>query len=268
MSRDPHEVLGVERGAGPDEIKAAYRKLAKQYHPDVNPEGEDRFKEINAAYDALTNPKPETHQPGWDQHYDVHDIFRAQFEELFRRHHQRRRANSDVHVQIEISLKQAFDGCEAEVKVHAAPGQPTHKLDLPRGVQHGQRLCVVGAGMREDESQPPGNLFVTVFVRPHERFERHGDALVTVVEVDALEAVVGSTVEVETIDGLTLGVTIPPGTQYGTRLRAQGYGMVRDGHRGDLIITVLVRTPTVLNEKHVQLVERLKEILPKTGSGT
>lgn len=271
--RDPYEVLGVSRNATHDEIKAAYRSLAKKYHPDLNPDGEERFKEVTAAYDALSNPHPDKPQPHAHQRHtwnhngfqDMNGVFSDIFNEMFRQQQQQRR-NSDVGVRIAITLEQAFRGCEIEVAV-PKPERPVYRIQVPRSIRTGQRIRIPRAGMCEDPNLAPGDVYVTVVVQPHGTFDPHGFLLSTNVQINALEAMVGTTVKLTGIDGAEIVVPIPAGTQFGGQIVVQGQGMfVPDSNpdfRDDLVINVMVVIPSELTEADAPLVKQLNEKLPE-----
>ncbi|HXF82742.1 MAG TPA: DnaJ C-terminal domain-containing protein [bacterium] len=307
--KDYYKILGVERGADQKAVSAAYRRLARQYHPDVNKtrEAEDRFKEINEAYQVLGDPQKRAR---YDQMYDAYQrggvdwqsLFGRQgvgtwqspegwtvtfggspeeiedllgglggFSEFFRQFFGadllggRRRAagrgaaratgqpaaaTAEASATLEVTLDEAFRGAQKTISVRLNGG--TRRLDvaIPRGVRSGQRIRLPGA-------LNGGDLYLTVQVAPHPRFERQDDDLITEVRVGLTQALLGATVEVPTMEG-TVDVTIPPGTQPGQLLRLRGLGMPRrDGGRGDLLVRVKVELPRQLSPRERELVEEL-----------
>lgn len=252
----PHEVLGVSPGASAEEVKAAYRRLVKLYHPDVNkaPDAEQQFRKVTEAYEALTNPQPRGpsfSSRTWD------DVF-SNFDEIFR---QQQARNRDALLNFGITLEQAFHG--ADISVTGVNGE-VHNVKVPRGTQQGDRVVIRGAGMHAFNNTPPGNLIVQFILVDHPVFKRGGANLFTTVEVDALKAVVGTSTRLTLIDGLEIDVSIPQGVKTGARLRVVGGGMPLGGdvsQRGDLYVEVLLFAPEVLDESHCDVVVRLQAML-------
>jgi curved DNA-binding protein len=273
---DPFTLLGVPRDATEDQIKTAYRKLAMQYHPDRNQgdkAAEEKFKEINNAYEALKDPfrraQAEAQNAGrharfdfeFDdgttatQHFDFHDFFNAAFTA------RRRQKNDDIAVTCTITLEEALAGKDIEMSITSASGQRTVSISIPPGVDHGSRLRVQNAGERVFQGLPPGDLYVTINLRPHARFQRVAQNLVFIHRIDAFEALLGSETEVETLGGERVRVTIPAGVQPGARLRVNGYGMPLMGQsavRGDLIVALDVRVNTNLTEEQIDLLRQAR----------
>lgn len=268
---NPYEVLGVERDATPEAIKAAYHKKAKIHHPDVNqnsPESLKAFQEIQNAYEMLSNPQTQQHHHyqhnpfGAEFHFENFD---AVFSDLFRRAQQRPRANPPKSVVLEVTLEQVLGGCEFDVVMEDLPGRPTYRVQIPVGVQHEQRIRIPEGGPRPDSALPPGDLFIIIAVRQHPRFRRlPGNILTTDLEIDSLEAILGVKTNIHGLDGTTLAVEVPPGTQYADRIMIPGQGLRSgpDDNRAALYVNIGVKTPTNLTEKHIDLVQRLTEMLP------
>lgn len=224
-----------------------------------------KFKELSNAFTQLTDPKAQQqhgHQQWGGHHFNMDDLLAQQFEELFRRAH--RRANRDVEAILEITLEQAFTGHEAEVRTTNDPNGPIYRVQVPRSIANGQRIRIPGAGRKDDPSLPPGDFYLVIGVRQHNRFRRHHDALVIDVEVDALSAILGETIEVEGIDGTRINVQVPQGTQFGDTITVQGHGFYipNSETRAPLYVNAAVKVPTSLTEKHRNLVQRLQEMLP------
>jgi curved DNA-binding protein len=258
---NPYTVLGVPPGSSPEEIKAAFRKLAMEHHPDRHggsDESKARFQEINAAYEELTKPKAEQPESGFPPGFD--EQFARQFAQHFGAHPFFRPRNPDVTVVADLTIRQAFEGCEVEVLIDSLPGKPTYQVQIPRSVENGQRVVIHGAGAQVHANLPPGDLYIIVRVDLG-AYGRQGQHLFRTVEVDALEAILGTSVTVETIEGKTISVTIPAGTQFGDRLRIPAHGMYFPNAdvRGDFFVNVIVLVPRVLTEKHAGLVDRLRE---------
>lgn len=265
--RDPYIVLGVTRDASQDEIKSAYRKLAMELHPDRNPgdaQAEERFKEVRSAYDELTKPKAEQPQgqpqgwpPGFDEHFAR--MFAQHFGQTFRP------TNPDITVVAELTLKQVFEGCDLDVVIDALPNKPTYRVHIPRSIEPGQRVRVQGAGSQVNTSLPPGDLYIVPRINNHP-YERMGQHLFMNVQIDALEAILGKTIGVQTIENKPIEVKVPPGTQFGDRLRVPQHGMFipNMNARGDLFLNIIVQVPRTLTSEHGVLLERIREQLHRT----
>lgn len=282
---DPFKVLGVPRDATDDVIKTAYRKLALQFHPDRNQgdkAAEEKFKEINAAYEMLKDPQRRAqaaHQnaggprgarfdfefgdpfagPGGGfntHHFDLNDIMNA-FNA--RRVHK----NNDVLVATAITLEESLSGKEVELDIRTQTAQRTIKVTIPPGVDHGSRLRIQGAGEHLYQNLPPGDLYVEIHLRPHDRFQRVAQNLLQEREIDAFQAMLGMVLEVQTLDGSTVQVNVPAGVQPGQRLRVAGHGMPVMGStdlRGDLILALKVVIPRNLTSDQTTLIAKASEI--------
>jgi len=270
--RDYYEVLGVSRTATAEEIKRAYRQLARKHHPDLKPASEraaaaERFKEINEANDVLSDPDKRakydalgqnwksgmdfTPPPGsgraapgsaaWEDVGDVSDFFAS----LFGRGAGRggrgsariTLAGSDVEAELSVTLEELLRGGRRRLQL---PGGRTLEVEIPGGVRDGTVLRLAGQGERGTDGAPPGDLFLHVRLIPHARFRVIGDDLEMDLSLWPWQAVLGAEVRVETLDG-PVTLTIPPGTQNGRRLRLRGRGLPRgDGQRGDLYAAVRI----------------------------
>ncbi|WP_114312810.1 DnaJ C-terminal domain-containing protein [Thermus caldifontis] len=272
--KDYYAILGVPRNATQEEIKRAYKRLARQYHPDVNksPEAEERFKEINEAYAVLSDPEkrkvydtygtatppPPPPPGGYDfSGFEVED-FSDFFQELFggglfggmgRR---RPRRGRDLRAELPLSLEEAFHGGEKVVEV----GGRRVSVRIPPGVQDGSTLRLAGLG---GPGEPPGDLLLSVRLLPHPVFRLEGQDLYATLDVPAPIAVVGGKVRAPTLEG-PVEVTIPPKTQAGKRLRLKGKGFPGPHGRGDLYLEVRVVIPEHLSPEEEALWRKLKEV--------
>ncbi|WP_279165328.1 DnaJ C-terminal domain-containing protein [Thermus scotoductus] len=272
--KDYYAILGVPRNATQEEIKRAYKRLARQYHPDVNksPEAEERFKEINEAYAVLSDPEkrkvydtygtatppPPPPPGGYDfSGFDVED-FSDFFQELFgtglfgSMGRRRPRKGRDLRAELPLSLEEAFHGGERVVEV----GGRRVPVKIPPGVQEGSTIRLAGLGGPGD---PPGDLLLTVRLLPHPVFRLEGQDLYATLDVPAPIAVVGGKVRAPTLEG-PVEVTIPPRTQAGKKLRLKGKGFPGPGGRGDLYYEVRVVIPEHLTPEEEELWRKLKEV--------
>lgn len=288
--RDYYEVLGVPRGASDEEIRSAYRKLAREYHPDVNsdPGAEDRFKEVSEAYEVLRDPekreKYERLGANWKAGEDVSGASGfgggfaggdgqgfsdgGGFSDFFESFFGGRRGASggfegfsmrggDQEATIEVTLEEAARG--GKQKISLADGRD-FEVRIPPGVRDGQKIRLAGQGGEGASGGPAGDLYLRVRIKRHPRFRREGDDLVVEVPVAPWEAALGATVPVPTLDG-NAKVKVPAGSSSGRRLRLRGEGMPGPGGRkGDLYASVRIVVPKALEKRERELFEELAAV--------
>jgi molecular chaperone DnaJ len=281
LEKDYYKVLGVSKSASKDEIKRAYKKLARQYHPDANKgdeAAEQRFKEISEAHSVLANDErrkeydqirayaesgrvPFGFGGGRDQRVhvgDFGDLFGDAggvgdlFEEVFG-FSGRRRKGQDIETEAHLTFEEAVEGTTFEL----AGGT---KVRVPAGVKNRSRIKVTGKGGPGPQGGVPGDLFVRVNVEPHAFFSMAGKGdLAIKLPVRFTEAALGARVQVPTMDGV-VKVKIPPGTRAGKKLRVKGKGGPRpSGGRGDLIVEVDVEVPQKLSRREKELLEQFAD---------
>ena len=266
-TRDFYDVLGVERGASADEIRRAYRKLARRYHPDVNkdPDAEERFKEMSEAYDVLSDPEKRERYDRFDgaagggpefggfETGDLGDLFetflggaglRGGFAER----------GADHEAVVELSLEEAARGGRRSM---ALGDGRSYDVSIPAGVRHDQRIRLAGEGGQGFGSGPSGDLFLRVRLTPHPRFRLDGRDLHADLPVTPWEAALGAEAAVPTLDG-SVRVRVPAGSSSGRRLRLRGQGFPGPrGGRGDLYATVKIMVPGHLSDRERELFEQL-----------
>jgi curved DNA-binding protein len=296
--RDYYEALGVPRDAGADEIRQAYRRLARQYHPDVNkdPGAEDRFKEISEAYEVLRDPEKRerydrfgTDRPagqdvsgaaGFGGGFDGDNGFRSTsfdfgtgefsdfFEGMFGRTGRARRTGSpfegfsmrgsDREAVLELTLEEAARGGRRRLSL--GDGHEV-EVEIPRGVRDGQRIRLAGEGGAGAGGGPSGDLYLRVRLRPHPVFDVDGRDLYVDLPVSPWEAALGAEVPVPTLDG-DARVKVPAGSSSGRRLRLRGQGLPDpSGARpGDLYAVVEIHVPKKLGRRERELFEQLASV--------
>jgi molecular chaperone DnaJ len=282
MRRDYYAVLGIAATAAPREIRQAYRRLARQYSPDVNlwdAQARSLFAEIAEAYRVLSDPGARGLYDRFGQEVRAGGIDPS-------------RRGDDVHTAVDVSFADAARGVRWTLDVQRfspcdvchARGHDGHgasctrcagrgvrrtvdpiAVTVPAGVDSGSQICVPHEGSAAPFGGPRGDLIVSVRVREHPFFKRKGDSLHCEVPVSVWEAIRGARVRVPTPGGEAF-VVVPPGTTGGQTFRLRGQGLPRmaaDG-TGDLYVTIRVAMPTGLDERTDELVRQLERLMPLT----
>jgi DnaJ-class molecular chaperone len=269
MAEDPYSILGVPRSATDDDIRRAYRKLAKELHPDLNPgkHAEERFKKVSAANDLLSDPDRR-------RRYDRGEIdangepihafrgpprgtargargfddfgFADVFTDIFGTDRVNRTSGvrgADVRYTLEVDFMEAVNGSKKRVTM---PDGGVLDLNVPEGVQDGQVLRLKGKGERGVE---PGDALVEVRVKPHPVYKRTGDDVTFEVPVSIDEAVLGGKIEVATVAG-RVQLTLPRGTGSGQTFRLKGKGVrnASTGATGDSLVSIRIVMPPKIDE--------------------
>lgn len=284
--KDYYRILGVEETATETEIKRAYRRLARQYHPDRNPgnvTAEETFKRINEAYEVLSDSEkrrkydaarrsPTGTFRNWRQRAQsgqsgagVEDLFGSIFGGFGRqaqRSHtrtaaSRRNTTTDIEQTVDVTLREAYSGTTRLVTLNMEQFEVT----IPPGVKTGSKIRIRGKGKRGPADER-GDLYLKVNVLEDPRFKREGDDLIIEVPIDLYTAVLGGEARVQTLDGAVI-LTIPPGTDGGRRLRLRGKGMPRlksPEQFGDLYAEVEIEVPSALSARERELFETLRQM--------
>lgn len=262
---DYYKILGLSRGASDEEIKKAYRTLAMKHHPDRGG-SEEQFKDIATAYEVLSDPvkkqrvdmgqDPNAQQSnGFSGGFNPFDFFQGNFGGF---HNVQR--NSSLSIHVEVSLEEVYSGKSFDAELAYPSGKKkTIKLEVPSGVQHGQQIRYQGLGDDSIPGVPPGDLIVNVAVRPHRVFRREGDSLVIEKQISVWDAILGTKIDIHTLDGKVLNLTIPSGIQPETVLSCNGEGLpcMQTKRRGNLLIKMKIKIPKDLTPDqllHVQAI--------------
>lgn len=274
---DYYSTLGVSRNATPEEIKKAYRKLAMKHHPDRNNGDDTKFKKIQTAYDVLSDPqKKQMFDMGADpNNRQNHGFRRGPFEFQFEDEmgdvfhnfgfgsgfQQRSQRNKHVHVAVEITLEDVLNGKQINAEIKTANGsKKLVTIDIPPGIENGQHIRYQGMGESTIKGVPPGDLIVDIFVKEHKIFKRSGETLTCFAKVDVWTAILGGYVDIKTLDGRNLNITIPKGVQPDTVLSCKNEGLpnVRTRRRGNLHVKIKVDIPKDLSTDQIEKIKEIK----------
>lgn len=297
--KDYYKILGVPRNATQEEIKRAYRKLARKYHPDVSkePDAEEKFKEIQEAYEVLKDPEKRKlydqlgphwkhgqefrPPPGFEERFGgfagftteelggFSDFFELLFGPGFRRggFGPFRARGEDIEAEIAISLEEAYRGTIVPVALEVPEVDPTTgqirkirktlQVKIPAGILEGQRIRLPGQGSPGLGGGPPGDLYLKVRFKPHPYFRVKGKDIELDLPITPWEAALGATIQVPTLGG-KVEVTIPPGSQTDQKLRLRGKGLAG----GDQYLILKIYTPPATTEEARRLYEEMREKMP------
>ena len=274
---DYYSTLGLQKNASDAEIKKAYRSMAMKYHPDRGGD-EKKFKEISQAYEFLSDPQKKqiidlggdpNAQPGmgggqnpFEFHFNtgnMNDIFGNFGFGGFGRQPQRK--NRSLAVTVEITLEDVLSGKDFTAEVSIPGKNKMINIQIPPGIEHGQQIRYEGMGDDSMPSLKPGDLLVNVIVREHARYKREGTSLVVEREVSVWDALLGASIEIQTLDRKTLSMSLPPGTQPDTVMSCKGEGLpnMRTRQRGNLLIRIKVMVPKVINPEQIKLIQQIKQ---------
>ncbi len=289
--KDFYQILGVSESAETDEIRKAYRKLARKYHPDVSkePDAEDRFKELGEAYEVLKDEKKRKaydhmRKYGGDPfggggfEYTGEDASEFDFSSLFEtlfggaRHGGGRESpfggggrsrgfqqkGQTVRAQINVDLVTAVKGGEERIRLDTGSGEKSLSVKIPAGIEDGQKIRLTGQGAAGFGGGPDGDLILEVGIKPNRDFQVEGRNLLTYAKVAPWEAALGAKVPVKTIDG-EVNLTIPAGSQSGKRLRLKGKGF-GGKNPGDLLVEIRIVVPPADNDAVKNLYKELETV--------
>jgi curved DNA-binding protein len=266
-----------------DEIKTAYKQLAKKYHPDLNPgdsETEERFKEVNEAKDTLFDPKKRKryniryyfHIFDNGINIDAEKLKNSEFVKIFVGEEEYKapekvfdnttsKSNLDDHINLSLTLEEAFEGVTKQI-LYKPYGEPQRKITvrIPRGSNDETQILLKGEGKKANFGSENGNLFINVGLERHKEFRLEKIDLIKNVVITPAEAAIGCEKEVPSID-ITYNLKIPAGTQPGEVLKIKNAGFIsKDGKRGDLQAVIKLDVPKELSNKEKELYEKLNEI--------
>lgn len=289
---DYYKVLGLSKGASEKEIKSAYRKLARKYHPDLNPnnkEAEKKFKQLNEAHEVLSDPEKRKKYDEFGKDWKHADEFKKARQQRQKQKHYNTGAQSeygdfsggfsdffesmfgggasggqakfrgqDLNAELQLNLSDVYKSQKQTLTVNGK----NIRLTFPAGIEDGQVIKISGHGAPGVNGGPNGDLYITFSIINDTKFKRDGSSLYTTVELDLYTALLGGDVTVDTFDG-KVKLKVAPGTQPGTKVKLKGKGFPvykKAGEFGDLYVTYAVNLPTRLSEKEKALFEELKQL--------
>lgn len=291
---DYYKVLGVAKNADDAEIKKAYRKLARKYHPDVNPNdagAKKKFQEINEANEVLSDPekrkkydqygkdwqhaeqfeqagqsqrrqRPQYSSHGREQfdESDFSDFFSTMFGGARQQsgRSQTKFKGQDYNAELQLELQDVYTTDKRTLTVNGK----NIRLTIPAGVENGQTIKIAGHGAPGINGGPNGDLYITFNISNHSKFKRDGDNLHTSVNLPFYTAVLGGELTMDTLGG-KLKLKVPPETQNNTKVKLKGKGFPvykKEGHYGDLYVTYHIQIPTHLTEKEKALFNELSKL--------
>lgn len=288
---DYYKILEIDKNAGEADIKSAYRKLARKYHPDLNPndkEANKNFQQINEANEVLSDPekrkKYDQYGKDWMHAEDIEkarqtrgtrqedagahnfsgagdEDFSSFFESMFGRaaggNTGRKAAfrGQDYNAELQVKMEDAYKTHQQIVTINGK----NVRITIPAGIENGQTIKLKGHGAPGVNGGPSGDVYITFAVEDQPPFKRLGNDLYTTVELDLYTAVLGGDITLDTLDG-KLKLKVKPETQNGTktRLKAKGFPVYKkEGEYGDLFVTYTVKIPTNLTQKQRDLFKEL-----------
>jgi curved DNA-binding protein len=290
---DYYKLLGIDKTASPKEIKSAYRKLARKYHPDLNPNDKDakrKFQQINEANEVLSDPDKRKKYDQYGKDWQHSDQFEKQqqnqqrysppageryssaqsegdfsdfFESMFGgsagagRSRQVKFRGEDYTAELQLGLSDAYKPHKETLTVNGKK----IRITIPAGIENGQTIKIPGHGGKGVNNGPAGDLYISFSITNHPNFKRLGNDLYTSVDLDLYTAVLGGVITIDTLNG-KVKLNVKPETQNGSKVRLKEKGFPvykKDGQFGDLFITYSVKIPTNLTEKQKKLFIQLSE---------
>ncbi len=300
MFIDYYRILGIDKSATIKEIKSAYRKLARKYHPDLNPNDKDakkNFQQINEANEVLSDPEKRKKYDQYGKDWKHADEFnkanrsrqqtsnasdqgysRAQnerefsdfFESMFGgfngggRSRQAKYRGEDYNAELHLDLIDAYETHKQTLTVN----DKKIRITIPAGIENGQTIKIAGHGGKGINGGPDGDLYITFSIANHSRFKRLGDNLYTTVDLDLYDAILGGEIMIDTLDG-KVKLKVKPETQNGSKIKLKNKGFPvykKKGLSGDLYVTFSIKIPTNLTEKQKELFSELTKLQSKKSA--
>ena len=259
-----YSVLGVDPTATSEQIKTAYRKLARQHHPDSGGDAE-KFKQVTEAYDVLKDAHKRAafdhrstriHINAGDVFEDLHQAF------AFRQRASQQRRNKNLSIEVEIDLEETLTDTSKTVSIKHVNGKRKFvNVTIPKGTVTGN-LKYRGLGDHSYNDLPAGDLLVKISTRPHPNFVVEGVDVKQSITISVWEAILGTSVRIKTLNSKMVQMAVPPGTQHGTVLNIPGHGLPKhrtDSSLGRLLVEVLVKIPQNLTTEQLNTIKTIMD---------
>ena len=292
MFIDYYKILGIDKTASEKDIKSAYRKLARKYHPDLNPNNKDankNFQQINEANEVLSDPEKRKKYDQYGKDWQHADEFEKQkqyqgqsfnsrgsgfsggqsgdfsdfFESMFGgaassgRGRQAKYRGEDFNAELHLDL---IDASKTQKQTLTVNGGKI-RITIPAGIENGQTIKIPGHGGPGINGGPNGDLYITFSIANHDKIKRLGDNLYSTVDLDLYTAVLGGEITIDTLSG-QVKLKVAPETQNGSKVKLKGKGFPvykKEGQFGDLYVTYNIKTPTNLSDKQRALFTELSK---------
>jgi curved DNA-binding protein len=282
-----YQTLGVAETASPEELKAAFRSLAKQHHPDMGGD-QAKFQQINEAYSTLSDPNSRAHydhtlrnpQPQFNhnpyaqaQHREFHfnfgggadpmSAFHEQFFNQFGFNVRQPARNRNIRVNIDLNFLETLNPQTKVIEFRTANSIDTLQLQIPAGVENGNVFTIAGRGDDSNTAIPRGNLEVQINVQGHNRFFRNGENIIEDITIDCFQAIMGCNIPISLPSGKSIELNIPRGTQHQSQFGITDEGFFRqNGTRGKYIAKISVLIPSALTAQQLDLIAEIQKIKP------
>ncbi|MBS1915205.1 MAG: J domain-containing protein [Bacteroidetes bacterium] len=290
---DYYKILGLDKNASQDDVKKAYRKLARKHHPDLNPNNKEAhklFQQINEANEVLSDPekrkKYDEYGKDWKHAEQFEQAKRSSqrsytdtggqsfsgdfdeegfsdfFESLFggsgRRSSQTKFRGQDYNAELQVNFTDAYTTHQQTLTIDGK----NVRITIPAGIENGQKIKLKGFGAPGVNGGPNGDLYITFSIVNNTKFKRDGNDLYTTIDIDLYTAVLGGEITIDTLNG-KVKLKVNPETQNGTKIRLKGKGFPlykTEGQFGDLFVTYNVKLPTKLTDKQKELFTQLSKL--------
>ena len=285
-----YQTLGVAESASPEELKAAFRSLAKLHHPDMGGD-QAKFQQINEAYSTLSDPNARAHydhtrrnpQPQFNQQHQAYrqagnpfefhfnfgggpdpmSAFHEQFASQFGFQTRQQPRNRNLRVQVNIPFLETLNSQHKVIEYKTTNATERLTLEIPAGIEDGFVFQVVGRGDDANPGVPRGNLDIQIHVIRHDRFIRNNENIMEDITIDAFQAMLGCTIPINLPSGKTIELQIPQGTQHQSQFGITDEGFARqNGARGKYIARISVKIPSILTTEQLNLVKEIQKIKP------
>lgn len=268
---DYYSILGIPRNASAEDIRKAYKKKSMQHHPDRGG-NEEEFKRVNEAYSTLKDPQKKSayDNPQPQYRFDTsgmgggfEDMFSQMFGQGFRHPHQHSRKNSDIRIRVSIDFDEIFKGKRVIASYRLRNGQEKHvDLDIPSGADDGDTIKFQGLGDNSIPNVRPGDLFVIIHVNNKSQWRRDKDNLHGKIDVNCLEMIVGTKIQIQTPDDRQIELTIKPGTKNNTTFSLKGYGVpnLHSKIKGNMYLTINAVIPQSLTTDQLSKIQEVLNV--------